>query len=356
MKDNLASITLAAVLLFSGAHACAQSEPLHWYRCNTHTHTTGPDVNATLEVIAEWYQSHGYQCLVITDHEHLTDVHQLVRQYAKHGSFLLLPGQEISQIAGNPSRPESLTLAHVNGINVNRQIMPLDEPKQAADISLAESYQRNAQAILAAGGIVQINHPNVQWAIKADDLAHLDNPFLLEVWNAYKASNNLGGADDSGQPGPSPEALWDTLLSRGKVVWAVASDDAHEYVHFEDRETPTPGKAWIVVQARSLSTPAILEALRTGTFYASTGIALDSYSVDEKGIAIKIAPALSAHFKTRFIGSNGALLAEVPGTSPHYSFQGNEEYVRASIIDSNDHRAWTQPVFRDGRKKESVTK
>jgi predicted metal-dependent phosphoesterase TrpH len=316
----------------------------------------GADVNATLNVIAEWYKSHGYQCLVITDHEHLTDVHPLSQQYAKDGSFLLVPGQEITQTVGNPSHTESLVLAHVNGININRQIMPVDYPKQAADISSAESYQRNAQAILAAGGIVQINHPNIQWAIKADDLAHLDKPFLLEVWNAYKASNNLGGADDSGRPGPSPEALWDTLLTRGKVVWAVASDDAHDYVHFEDRESPTPGKAWIVMQAPALSMPAILEALRNGNFYASTGVALDSYSVDEKGVSLKITPTLSAHFKTRFIGSNGALLAEVSGTSPHYAFQGNEVYVRASIIDSNDHRAWTQPVFRDGRKKESVTK
>lgn len=54
-------------------------------------------------------------------------------------------------------------------------------------------------------------------------------------------------------------------------------------------------------------------------------------------------------YTTRFIGQDGAVLAEASGLSPHYRFRGTKTYVRASIVDSNGHRAWTQPVFRDGR-------
>src|SRR5262249_31785477 len=52
-----------------------------------------------------------------------------------------------------------------------------------------------------------------------------------------------------------------------------------------------------------------------------------------------------ARFTTRFIGENGRLMNEVYGLSPRYTLQGNERYVRASIVDSDGRRAWTQPVF-----------
>jgi hypothetical protein len=48
---------------------------------------------------------------------------------------------------------------------------------------------------------------------------------------------------------------------------------------------------------------------------------------------------------TRFIGADGRVLAEVPGRSPGYRPKGNEKYVRASIVDSDGRRGWTQPVF-----------
>jgi len=75
------------------------------------------------------------------------------------------------------------------------------------------------------------------------------------------------------------------------------------------------------------------------------------------GISIKIKPGTewsggaesNTRFIIRFIGANGHVLAEAGGRSPLYSFKGDEPYVRASILDSNDRRAWTQPVLRDGR-------
>jgi hypothetical protein len=42
------------------------------------------------------------------------------------------------------------------------------------------------------------------------------------------------------------------------------------------------------------------------------------------------------------------VLVEATGTHPTYEIKGTEHYVRASVIDSN--RAWTQPVFLDGRR------
>jgi hypothetical protein len=187
-------------------------------------------------------------------------------------------------------------------------------------------------------------------------LKELRGPFLFEIWNGYPFSNNSGGSDDKGAASPSAEALWDSVLTTGKVAWGVASDDAHAYHDFEIRESPNPGKAWIVAYARELKPEAIADALRQGHFYASTGVQLGQYAFDDKEVSITIQrlrewaeSTSTTRFVTRFVGQGGKVLAEVAGLSPHYAFRGNEQYVRASIIDSDGRRAWTQPVFRDKR-------
>lgn len=362
--------TLAALLVVPSVHG-SETEAPRGYRCNTHTHTRGADVNATAEFVVEWYKAHGYQCLFITDHEFLTDVAPLNRKFGGNGEFLVLTGQQITQIVSDNSLPGGMRHGHMNGINTQRVIMPMrsaDAERKTGlqsllapeGVSLTETYLRNIAEIEKAGGIPQINHPNLAWSVRLEDLLPIDRPFLMEVWNSFPTSNNLGGTDENGHRSPSTEELWDALLTRGKIVWGTATDDSHEYQRsFQDRESPTPGKGWIVIQATSLTAPALVEALREGRFYASTGLSLERYSVDSKGISFEItsprgwtgALVPSARYTTRFIGENGRLLAEVTGRSPQYRFQGDEKYVRASIIDSDGRRAWTQPVFLTDRRQ-----
>jgi hypothetical protein len=365
MKSSLTLTATLAMLATSLVATAANPDPaLNWYRCNTHTHTSAfpnSDANGTPEQVVAWYRAHGYQCVVITDHEFLTDVVPLNGKYADKADFLVLSGQEITQQVVDPSRSNGVRQLHVNGINTGKVIMPLGYPQPGRGITSAQAYERNIAAVRAAGGIAQVNHPNLQWSATPDDLQGIAGPFLLEVWNAFPTSHNLGGTDASGHDAPSTEGFWDALLSRGKIVWGVASDDAHEYLRFDDREAPTPGKAWIVLRAAALTVPAITDALRKGSFYASTGIKVEHYSTDRAGISIKLAQTpewsptsrSTGRFITRFVGANGEVLAEVAGDSPRYRFKGDESYVRASIIDSDGRRAWTQPVFRDERSAAS---
>ena len=351
--------SLAMMSIDVSASTSTGETRLHWYRCNTHTHTTArpqPDANETPEFVAQWYRSHGYSCVVITDHEYLTNVTDLNRKYGADGSFLVLRGQEITQRVERP--PNGVRHFHVNGIDIDEVILPPGYPASPRDMEPFQTYERNIAAIEQAGGIPQVNHPNLLWSVKLEDLLPITRPFLLEIWNGYPSSNNAGGVDEAGQVHPSVEALWDALLSRGKVVWAVAADDAHEYHTFDVRESPTPGKGWIVIQAPALTVPALTGALRAGRFYASTGVALEHYSANSEGISMQIAPTAewspalpsSSLYVTRFVGENGKVLAEENGVSPQYRFKGTERYVRATITDSDGRRAWTQPVFLDGRK------
>jgi hypothetical protein len=362
---------LPPVLSSAAAETTALSATMHWYRGNTHTHTKfsdRSDANGLPAEVVSWYKSHGYQFVVITDHENLTDVDPLNKVYAEAGRFIVLRGQEITQVVADPSHVGGVRHAHVNGIDTHRLIMPI-LPKEdsalkgilrfaATGISIAQTYQRNLAEIEKAGGIAQINHPNLLWSVGLKDLLPIDRPFLFEIWNGYPASNNLGGSDGEGNTSPSAESLWDSLLSGGKIVWGVGSDDAHAYHEFDDRESPTPGRAWVVACAPELTPLAITKALKQGSFYASTGVKIQRYRIDAKGITIDIerlpdwSPNLVpvTRYTTRFLGNDGKVLSEVQGTSPRYAFRGDESYVRASIIDSDGRKAWTQPVFHDHRR------
>jgi hypothetical protein len=357
----LGAFAAALVALGFGQAANAQTK-LNWYRGNTHTHTLNSDGDASPDAVVRWYREHGYQFVVITDHEYLTDVAPLQALFGADERFLVIPGQEVTQIVLDPSHPEGKRQAHLNAINSTKVVIPEGAPGQRnprigreapVGTKIADTYAHNIAAINAAGGIAQINHPNWRWSVSLEDMAQLPNGTLFEVWNGIAQINNLGGTDDAGHVALSTEALWDTLLSRGKLLYGVGSDDTHDLYTspLSNPEAAPPGQAWIVVRAEKLSPSAIVAALQRGDFYASNGPALEDYEVNlgKKEIVITMKRVNGnrddTRFLTRFIGKNGRVLAEVPGIKPRYTIRGDEGYVRASIIDSNGKRAWTQPVI-----------
>jgi hypothetical protein len=168
---------------------------------------------------------------------------------------------------------------------------------------------------------------------------------LLEIANAHTGVNN-GGDDQS----PSTEALWDSLLTRGKTLFAVADDDAHSFKpeDADSYELTRPGRGWIMVRADTLTPEAVLAGIRRGDFYASTGVMLDSLTANHRELRLSMTQRQEARFLTEFIGSGGRVLAQVrgPHASSHASYliKGSEGYVRARVTDSNGRQAWTQPV------------
>src|SRR5262249_29114089 len=118
VRGMISAVSSAVGLLLTARIGFGQE--LHWYRCNSHTHTASfpnSDANVSAEYAVRWYQKHGYQCLVITDHEHLTPVDGLSDQATP---FLVIRGQEITQGVHDPSAPHGVRWAHVNGINTSK--------------------------------------------------------------------------------------------------------------------------------------------------------------------------------------------------------------------------------------------
>lgn len=336
------------ILTLLVASAGAQQPGTRWFRGNTHAHTLNSDGDVAPDVVARWYHDHGYNFTFITDHEFATDVTPLNAALASPNKFAVFPAQEVTQRVRDASHPNGLRQAHVNSLGTTQVIRPLGE-RSIADVSVGETFRRNIAEIRTAGGVPQINHPNFGWSVRLEDLLDVPDSTLLEIANAHLLVNNAGGTDSAGRWMPSTEALWDSLLTRGKLLFGIADDDSHHYKP-EDAENPEsvrPGRAWIWVRADTLSKSAILGAIRRGDFYASTGVTLTDYTADQREVRINIAKAGDRRFLIEFIGRGGRVLQTSPGPRATYRIVGNEKYVRVRITDSSGRKAWTQPILVD---------
>jgi hypothetical protein len=303
-----------------------QTSGARWFKGNTHTHTTESDGDTAPDEVARWYKQHGYNFLVLSDHNVLTSVEALNALNGKEDSFLLIKGEEVTdRFEGKP--------VHINGLDVAERV----DPQRGT--SLLDVLQRNVDAIRRARGVPHINHPNFGWALSATDVQRVQNNRLLEIYNGHPHVNNLGGGGV-----PSLEEAWDAILSNGTLLYGIAVDDAH---NFKDPGNPAvagPGRGWVMVRANRLDPASILGALESGQFYASTGVVLTDYVVTDRSMTVTVSKDAWSKYRIQFIGKGSRLLHEALDSPAEYRFRGDEGYVRAKVLESNGRIAWMQPV------------
>ena len=121
---------------------------LHWYKGNIHTHTTESDRDEEPQKVVSWYRKHDYDFLVLSDHNHVTilDYQSGIRRLKRP---LMIPGEEVTvNLAGGA------IAVHINAIGIANLVEPID----SGDV--VSTLQANIKAIVNAGGIASINHPN----------------------------------------------------------------------------------------------------------------------------------------------------------------------------------------------------
>ncbi len=133
----------------------AQSrDAMRWYKGNLHTHTLNSDGDSTPDDVVKWYREHGYQFLVLTDHNYLTSVDGLNALHGADDKFLVVKGEEVT--GGRATSRFTST--------DSTSIELVDPPTGSTVVEVA---QRMVDAIRAAQGIPSINHPNFEWAIQS---------------------------------------------------------------------------------------------------------------------------------------------------------------------------------------------
>ena len=139
--------------------------------------------------------------------------------------------------------------------------------------------------------------------------------------------------------------MWDIVLSAGRKVMGIATDDSHHYLDEFSPLLANPGRGWVVVRAEKESEDALMEAMREGSFYASSGPAMYELKIARDEIVIEMAPYDTEEFTTVFRGKDGRELATVEGQEARFVPPAGELYVRATVYSSRGSRAWTQPLF-----------
>ena len=283
--------------------------PGHWLKGNLHTHTTQSDGEKTPEQAAAWYRDHGYDFLAISDH------------------WVQTPS---GIIEGLPI----VAAAELNGAGYHMLALGIDTLPER---ELADDPQAMIDHIASEQGLAFIAHP--YWMGQTSgEIAALHGLTGVEVFNSVcEAMDGLGHA----------RVHWDDLLAADHRLWGLAVDDVHWR-----QEVQAQGQGFVMVRVEDASPEAILEALRAGAFYSSTGPALLDLRVepgDENTpsmLRVRTSPCqtitfyASASYGRRFRAAPGAVIdaACIP-------INTNQVYLRVECCDARGRIAWSNPVF-----------
>lgn len=366
-----------------------------WYKGNLHTHSFWSDGDDYPEMVVDWYKSHGYDFIQLSDHNTLAEgdrwipvarrggqdvfdayverfgdewveqrtdslgfevrlktLEEYRPLFEEPGRFLLIQGEEITD------RFEAKPI-HVNATNLAEVVRPQGGSSVTAVIrnnveAVLEQRDRTGQPMFP-----HVNHPNYGWAVKAEDIVAVADERFFEVFNGHPAVHNEGDTTH-----PSAERLWDIILAErlshgDPVIYGLAVDDAHNY-HDQGPTLANPGRGWVMVRAAALTAADLVAAMESGEFYATTGVTLDDVTRRDGRLAIRIHAEEGVTYTTQFIGTRrgypeattlalpddsaevthvysdqiGVLLAEQQGLAPSYDLVGDELYVRAKVVSS----------------------
>lgn len=387
---------IVALLVLLPATSFAQAGGKKWFKGNTHTHSLWSDGNDYPEMIIDWYKSHGYDFLALSDHNILNAGEKWVslpahpfRQrrfkeylekfggnwvvqktdsagqvqvrlktlaeyrplFEEKNKFLLIQAEEITdKLEKKP--------IHLGAVNLQELIQP-----QGGN-TVAEVMQRNIDAVNAQRRrtgqpmLAHINHPNYIHAIKWSDMMELKGNRFFEVYNGHPHVHNYGDSASIGT-----DELWDRLLvyylrNGRELVYGLATDDAHDYLEYKIG-TANPGRGWIMVRAAELTPAALIEAMEKGEFYSTTGVELDQLELADGKLQVAVKPQPGVHYTIQFWGAKknakaAKLLKEVKELKAAFILRKKHLYVRAKIISDKAKEnpfaagdmetAWTQPV------------
>ena len=297
----------------------------NWYKGNLHTHTTNSDGELSPEDVISSYCKKGYDFLVITDHNKLTKV-----QYEPVGdgfirpggldksSPYLIPGEEI-----DGGKSAIGTSFHIIALNIKKEIVFANKEEITAQEIIDRIREEKGEAIIA--------HP--YWSgLTLQDILPLKNYLGIEVFNS-DCLYGIGKGESS--------VHWDNLLTRDKQIFGFAVDDTHHYSDVKYRPMDM-GKGWIMVKA--LNKEVIMESIKKGLFYSSSGPIIKNLSLKEKTIKVETSPVSSiTFFASPAKGKRFTALSTI--NQAEYEIKGNEKYIRIECADTQGRKSWTNPLF-----------
>lgn len=294
-----------------------------WLRCALHAHTTNSDGELAPEMLVRHYEWAGYDVLAITDHWVRT-----VEPSTK--KLLVIPSTEL-----NANAPTQEHDAHVLALGL--AVDPVLPEGNFAPLEEVVAW------IAANGGVPYLAH--TYWSgLRTEQWWDCPGLLGIEVWNSG-CELELGRGDSS--------THWDEALEHGRPFFALATDDSH-HPGYDSGFAST----WVRVPEKTQE--AVLEALRSGMFYGSTGPEIRDIEVSDGDVVVRCSPAQAVTlYSGRWRGAraNAGRLGY-----PNHSeiIERNDDglitaarlfrryeapYGRIEVLDRTGNKAWSNPLW-----------
>ncbi|WP_435530792.1 CehA/McbA family metallohydrolase [Pseudotabrizicola formosa] len=295
-----------------------------FWRGNLHTHSTRSDGVLPPEEVCRRYRAEGYDFLALTDHFVGCYDFPIVDTlpYRTEG-FTTILGAELH--SGAMANGE---LWHILAVGLPADFPPSDSPDFHAKPGQESAAALAARAV-EAGAFVAIAHP--QWSgLTLADARGVTAAHAVEIYNHGCAM----GCDR-----PDGAAIADLLLSEGRRLTMIATDDAHFH-------EPDHFGGWVMVKAPENTPEALLSALKAGDFYSSQGPELRDIRLFDDRIEVE-----SSAVAAMIVQGQGTAARAVHGhsmTSAEMDLSrfGNSPWLRVTLMDSAGKRAWSNPIWR----------
>jgi len=293
-------------------------EELNTYKANLHTHSTSSDGKISLPEIVNIYRKEGYDILAATDHRTTNRVSEI-----DSGDLLLMSGMEF-----HPAGPRGIML-HLVALNVPEDF---ENPSELP-------YQEAIERVRQAGGECILAHP--YWSgFNCVDIMKIKNIIGIEVYNT--STRYIGKAYNM--------QVWDNILQLGYHLPGVAVDDTHNPRDFFG--------GWTMICAKEKTSTAVMNALKSGSFYASQGPDFHKISFENNIFSVECSPCeeliVMSNCNCCFCGNMSGLEATTPEeryetkkiTSYEVEIPTNRglTYLRCQIRDKEGRYAWSSPI------------
>lgn len=294
-----------------------------FWRGNLHTHSTRSDGVLDPAEVCRRYRAEGYDFLALTDHFIGMWGYPIVDivPYRAPG-FTTLLGAELH--AGAMANGE---VWHILAVGLPPGFASPDSPDFTPHPAQETGAAIAARAV-AAGAFVAIAHP--QWSgLTLADARTIDAAHAVEVYNHGCAM----GCDR-----PDGFAIADLLLTEGRRLTMIATDDAHfsEPDHFG---------GWVMVKAQENEPDALLAALKRGDFYSTQGPELRDVRVEKDHVIVESSAVRSVIVQGAGTGAKGVHGTSMTRTQVPLARLRDTPWLRVSVIDAAGRRAWSNPVF-----------
>lgn len=330
------------------------SDQIPQFKANLHSHSNLSDGHLTPEELVEAYRRRGYSVLAITDHEYPCDHSGLSTP-----ELLLLTGYEAYL------RPSKEGKVNRFGPEIHLNLLAKD-PHNVSFICYAPKFAKyipreQAEALPHAGPegehrydrdvinmfiaeagkagyLVTYNHPCWSMENPADILSY-EGYFSLEIYNT--GSHVINNSEYNAP-------LYDMLLRNGRFPFVHGADDNHNKVPFDDLMNDSFG-AWTMICAPELSYGAVIEALESGNFYASTGPSIRELTIEDGKAHIRCSPArqimmqMSPKVVRHAYNRDGSPIEETEFTIPDFA-----PYVYFAVIAADGTEARTHAYINPG--------